>query len=106
MHTIKQFKIKNKCIFLIKKLQLIEHVYLFQEVEDDVRRNPLERNNIERLFSEYQSDPNKTTKYVPVKGVHHRRHTKVVAPLPSTRTQNVMSYMRVTNLQTRKSYKG
>ena len=34
------------------------------------------------------SNPNKKAKYVPVKGAHHRRHTKV-APLPSTRTNGL-----------------
>ena len=35
-------------------------------------------------FIWYQSDPNRKGKYVPMKGVRRRRHKKV-APLPSTR---------------------
>ena len=34
IHTIKQLKNNNKCIFLTKNLQLIENIDLFQKVKE------------------------------------------------------------------------
>ena len=49
IHTFKQLKIKNKSIFLVYNLPLVENSYLFENVEDDIRRYISEQ-HLQRIY--------------------------------------------------------
>ena len=61
IHTFKQFKIKNKSLFLINNLQLVEHSDIFQKIEDDILfEQHLQRIYIKVLFSNSNSNQIRT----------------------------------------------
>ena len=55
LHHYRQFKIKTKCIFLIKKLYFIENINLFRKVEDDIRTNLFKQHTFNKSALKYLS---------------------------------------------------